>query len=137
MMRLLAPFLGGFLFAIGLGISGMTDANKVLGFLNLAGDWDPSLAFVMVGAIGIHVGLYRLILRRKSPLFDVAFKVPNRREINPALIGGAATFGVGWGLGGICPGPGLVSLASLGLPTIVFMATMVVGMILQKVTSSS
>ncbi len=114
MRGLLPPFVGGFVFALGLGISGMTDADKVLGFLNLAGDWDPALAFVMVGAIGVHLILYRLIVRRPSPLFGDRFHLPTRRDISPRLLTGAAIFGVGWGMGGFCPGPGLVSLAGLG-----------------------
>jgi len=96
MSRLIASFVGGLVFALGLGVSGMTDANKIIGFLNLAGDWDPSLAFVMVGAIGVHLLLYRLILKRKSPLFADCFHVPTRRDINPKLVGGSALFGMGW-----------------------------------------
>jgi len=96
MSRLIASFVGGLVFALGLGVSGMTDANKIIGFLNLAGDWDPSLAFVMVGAIGVHLLLYRLILKRKSPLFADCFHVPPRRDINPKLVGGSARFGMGW-----------------------------------------
>ena len=132
MNRLLAAFTGGFLFALGLGASGMTNANKVIGFLNLAGDWDPSLAFVMVGAIGIHLILYRLILRRKSPLFTEKFHIPTRSDITPQLIGGSAVFGVGWGMGGFCPGPGLVSLAAVGPSAGVFVLTMLAGMSLHK-----
>lgn len=128
MSRLLAAFMGGLVFAVGLGVSGMTDANKVIGFLNLAGEWDPSLAFVMVGAIGVHLALYRLILRRQSPLYCDAFHVPTRRDISPQLVGGAAMFGVGWGLGGFCPGPGLVSLAGLGSSAAVFVMFMLAGM---------
>lgn len=133
MSRLIAAFIGGLVFALGLGVSGMTDANKVIGFLNLAGDWDPSLAFVMVGAIGVHLALYRLILRRQSPLFCDTFHIPTRRDINAQLVGGAALFGVGWGLGGFCPGPGLVSLAGLGSSAAVFVAFMLFGMMAHKV----
>ena len=133
MTRLFAAFVGGFVFAPGLGISGMTDANKVIGFLNLAGDWDPSLAFVMVGAIGVHLAAYRFILARQSPLFTKKFQIPTRRDLNPKLIVGAALFGVGWGLGGFCPGPGLVSLAGFGPSAIVFVVFMLAGMALKKV----
>lgn len=132
MSRLIAPFMAGLIFALGLGISGMTDANKVIGFLNLAGDWDPSLAFVMVGAIGVHLALYRIILRRHSPLFGDTFHIPTRRDINPQLVGGSALFGVGWGLGGFCPGPGLVSLAGLGSSAAVFVVFMLSGMMAHK-----
>jgi len=132
MSRIIAAFAGGLVFALGLGISGMTDANKVIGFLNLAGAWDPSLAFVMVGAIGVHLGLYRLTLRRRRPLFGDTFHIPPRRDINPRLVGGAALFGVGWGLGGFCPGPGLVSLAGFGSSAAVFVVFMLLGMGLHR-----
>jgi uncharacterized protein len=133
MSRLVASFLGGLFFSLGLGVSGMTDANKVIGFLDLSGDWDPSLAFVMAGAIGVHLVLYRLILRRQSPLFGDRFRIPTRRDITPQLVGGAALFGVGWGLGGFCPGPGLVSLAGFGSSAAVFVLFMLSGMTLQKI----
>ena len=132
MTRSIAVFFGGLAFALGLGVSGMTDANKVIGFLNLAGDWDPSLAFVMVGAIGVHLVLYRLILRRQSPLFSDRFHIPTRRDISPQLVRGAALFGVGWGMGGFCPGPGLVSLTGFGSEAAVFVVCMLGGMTLEK-----
>jgi len=135
MSRLIASFVGGLVFALGLGVSGMTDANKVIGFLNLAGDWDPSLAFVMVGAIGVHLLLYRSILKRKSPLFADCFHVPTRRDINPKLVGGSALFGMGWGLGGFCPGPGLVSLMGYGSAPAVFVVFMLGGMLVHKLLS--
>jgi uncharacterized protein len=134
--RLIAAFIGGLVFALGLGVSGMTNANKVIGFLNLAGDWDPSLAFVMLGAIGVHLALYRLILRRQSPLFSKQFHIPTRRDINLPLVVGAAIFGVGWGLGGFCPGPGLVSLAGGSPPAAIFVIFMLAGMALQKFVHS-
>ncbi|MGB0591105.1 MAG: DUF6691 family protein [Myxococcota bacterium] len=133
MSRLIAAFFGGLLFALGLGVSGMADANKVIGFLNLAGNWDPSLAFVMVGGIGVHLALYRLILGRQSPLFGDHFHIPTRRDLTWELVGGAAVFGVGWGLGGVCPGPGLVSLAGFGAPAGVFVLFMLSGMNLQEI----
>ena len=135
MSRLIAAFFGGLLIALGLGISGMTDANKVIGFLNLAGDWDPSLAFVMVGAIGAHLLMYRLIVKRDSPMLSDRFHIPTRRDIDPQLVGGAALFGVGWGLGGFCPGPGLVSLMSLGPTAGVFVFFMLGGMLARKLPS--
>jgi uncharacterized protein len=128
-----AIFTGGFLFALGLGISGMTDANKVIGFLNLAGEWDPSLAFVMVGAISVHLTFFHLILKRKSPLFAERFHIPKTIEIDRRLVVGSALFGAGWGLGGICPGPGVVSIMGFGMATIVFVLFMLGGMVLQKV----
>lgn len=135
MTRLIAAFAGGLLFAIGLGLSGMTDANKVIGFLNVAGEWDPSLGFVMVGAIAIHLALFRLILRRNSPLFAERFELPSRRDIDLRLVGGAALFGVGWGLGGFCPGPGLVSLMGFGSSAAVFVVSMLGGMLAFKLVN--
>jgi len=133
MNRFVAAFIGGLIFALGLGVSGMTNANKVIGFLNLAGKWDPSLAFVMLGAIGVHLLFYRVIVRRTSPLFSEDFHIPSRRDMTPKLIIGAALFGVGWGTGGFCPGPGLVSVTGFGLDAFVFVSFMLVGMIFQKV----
>jgi uncharacterized protein len=130
--RLLPSFFAGLVFAIGLGVSGMTDANKVIGFLNVMGAWDPSLAFVMAGAIGVHLTLYHLILRRRSPLFAEQFRLPTRREVDARLIGGAAVFGVGWALGGYCPGPALVSLPRHSTMAMVFVGSMLVGMLLHK-----
>ena len=135
MSRLIAAFIGGFIFALGLGLSGMTDANKVIGFLNLAGDWDPSLAFVMVGAIGVHLSLFRLIARRPSPLFSDTFHLPTRRDITSRLVVGAGLFGIGWGLGGFCPGPGIVSLAG-GSSAVIFVIFMLIGMLTYKLLHS-
>ena len=128
MKALIAIFVSGTVFALGLGISGMADANKVIGFLNLAGDWDPSLAFVMAGAIGVHLVLYRLILRRSSPLLGTSFGIPTRKDIDARLVGGATIFGIGWGLGGFCPGPGIISGVTFGAEALVFLAAMGGGM---------
>ena len=130
MSRNVAAFAAGLVFALGLGLSGMTDANKVIAFLNLAGDWDPSLAFVMVGAIGVHLAFFRWVVNRPSPLFAEAFRIPTTQDITAPLVVGAGLFGVGWGLGGYCPGPALVSTTSLGPSALVFAAAMIVGMAL-------
>lgn len=130
MKALLAIFAAGFLFAIGLVVSGMTNANKVIAFLNIAGKWDPSLGFVMVGAIGMHLVLYRWMLKRDSPIFADKFGIPTRKDIDLRLIIGAALFGAGWGLGGFCPGPALTSIATLTTDALVFVGTMLVGMML-------
>ncbi|MBL7665196.1 MAG: YeeE/YedE family protein [Bacteriovoracaceae bacterium] len=126
-------FFAGFIFAIGLAISGMTQPQKVIGFLNFS-DWDPSLLFVMVGAICVHMVAYPLVRKRSSPLFDVQWHVPDRKDITSRLILGSALFGLGWGLGGFCPGPGLTTLATGDLRTIIFVGSMIVGMILFKKT---
>jgi uncharacterized membrane protein YedE/YeeE len=123
----LASFASGLLFAVGLGVSGMILPSKVVGFLDLFGAWDASLAFVMVGAIAVYAVAYRIILRRSAPWFDVRFHVPTRTEVDPRLLMGAAIFGVGWGLGGYCPGPGLVSAASGARSAVLFVLGMAVG----------
>jgi uncharacterized protein len=116
-------FLAGLLFAIGLGVAGMTDPRKVLGFLDVAGRWDASLALVMVGAIGVHLPFLRLVDRRKQAA------VPGEDPVGGPLLLGAGLFGVGWGLAGYCPGPALVSLASGRSGILVFVLAMVAGSI--------
>ena len=137
MSRLIAAFAGGLLFALGIGFSGMADADKVLSFLDLSGDWDPSLAFVMAGALGVNLTLYQLILRRRGPLFALKFHLPTRSDIDAKLLIGSTLFGAGWGLGGLCPGPGLVSLAGQGHFTLTFVASMLFGVVLHKLTKGS
>ena len=122
----------GALFGIGLAVSGMTLPAKVIGFLDVTGRWDPTLAFVMAGAIAVHFVLFRLILRRQAPIFDSHFHVPTRRDIDLRLIGGAALFGVGWGLAGQCPGPALTNLATGAPSAFLFVATMAAGMVIQR-----
>lgn len=122
--------LAGGLFGAGLLLSGMTRPARVVGFLDVLGDWDPSLAFVMVGAVAIYGLTYRKLRTRSHPWFDVRFHLPTRRDLDPQLIAGAAIFGVGWGLAGICPGPGLVAAASGAASTIGFVAAMLLGMYL-------
>ncbi len=123
----LAALGAGFLFGAGLLLAGMTNPAKVLGFLDVTGRWDPSLALVMVGAIGVHTVLLRLILRRPRPLFAPSFQLPRRTRIDAPLVLGAALFGVGWGLGGVCPGPGIVDAASGSVYAVVFTAAMALG----------
>ena len=132
-MANLLVFGAGMLFALGLGLSGMTDANKVIAFLNPLGGWDPSLAFVMVGAIGAHLTTRRLIVQRARPLFESAFSAVPRGAADARLIGGAGLFGVGWGLGGFCPGPSVVSAPNLGPSALAFVAFMLAGMAATRV----
>ena len=128
----------GILFGVGLVLSGMTKPDKVIGFLDVfGGAWDPSLALVMVGAIVVHAVLFRVILGRKSPLLDPKFHVPTRTDIDPRLVAGSALFGIGWGLGGVCPGPGLVGAASLASTLLLFGGGLIAGMALFQVTNKS
>lgn len=126
----LASFLSGIVFAIGLGISGMTRPSKVIGFLDFAGAWDASLAFVMIGGICVFFVAYRLSRRMHAPLLAAQFSIPKRADLDAQLILGAAIFGAGWGLGGFCPGPAITSLASGALPVFVFVAAMAAGIYL-------
>lgn len=131
MKRNAAAFGTGAVFALGLALSGMTKPSKILGFLDLAGRWDASLAFVMMGAIAVHFVAYRVIRRRSAPLFDTKFHVPTRKDIEPRLVLGAALFGVGWALGGFCPGPGLVAAGGGSLHAAVFLVGMTLGMLVE------
>lgn len=130
-MKMAIAFVVGFLFAVGLCLSGMTDTGKVRGFLDILGSWDPSLMFVMVGAIGVHALLYHLWLKKKNKtLLGGNLDVPQRKAIDPPLVVGAVLFGIGWGLAGFCPGPALVSLVSLKSDVWIFVAAMFAGMLL-------
>lgn len=126
----LAALTVGFLFALGLGISGMSRPDKVFGFLDLFGKWDASLLFVMIGAISVHFLAQKLILKRKAPLFSKQFFIPTGKEITRPLLIGGFIFGVGWGLSGYCPGPALTSLMSFQLRPLIFVLSMLAGMII-------
>jgi uncharacterized membrane protein YedE/YeeE len=121
-------FVAGVVFAVGLGIGEMTRPDKVIAFLDLAGDWDPSLAFVMVGAIGFHAVTYRLISKRSAPLWAEGFHIPSREDLDKPLLVGAALFGVGWGISGFCPGPAVASIGSAAAEVGVFVLAMMAGM---------
>ena len=128
-MKNLAALLCGLLFGAGLALSGMTDTARVLGFLDLFGDWIPDLAFVMGGAVCVTLVTFRFVLKRR-PLLAPEFSLPTRTDIDPRLLGGAALFGIGWGTYGYCPGPALSALVYLDTGTIVFVAAMAAGMAL-------
>jgi hypothetical protein len=128
----LLSFASGLIFAIGLGLGGMTRPAKVLAFLDVAGGWDPSLALVMAGAIAAYAPFARWALGRRAPLVADAFRLPTRRDIDAALVFGAALFGLGWGIAGYCPGPALVSLASGAGGVFVFVGAMLAGMWLER-----
>ncbi len=121
-------FLAGLVFALGLGLAGMTRPGKVIAFLDFFGDWDPSLAFVMGGGVVVYTLLFRRVVKREQPVADVRFRLPTRSEIDWKLVTGAALFGVGWGLGGFCPGPALTSLIPGGTDAMIFVASMLTGM---------
>lgn len=133
MKQNLVSFIVGLLFASGLAISGMTQPQRVIGFLNPL-DWDPSLLFVMLGAVGVHLISYPLIRRRSSPLLDTKWHVPTRKDVTTRLIVGSALFGVGWGIAGFCPGPALTSLATGDIRSALFVGAMISGMLLFKKT---
>ena len=127
-MPSLLGLLTGLLFGVGLVISGMSDPAKVLNFLDVLGTWDPSLAFVMGGASLIALIGFRLVWRRPRPISLEAFQVPSRNDIDAPLLGGAALFGLGWGLGGFCPGPAWTALTLAAPGTLVFLPAMLLGM---------
>lgn len=133
-MKSLAAVLSGLVFGLGLAVSGMTDPAKVRAFLDASGAWDPSLALVMAGAIATHAALSRLVLRRRAPMLAPAFDLPPTRPVDARLLAGAAIFGVGWGIGGVCPGPALVSLASGRLEPVVFTLAMAFGVVAERFT---
>ena len=127
-MRLIFTFISALLFGLGLGISGMTRPSIVLAFLDLTGDWDPSLLAVMVTAVLFHGISYFLIMKRKSPILSETFHLPGNRKVDRRLLIGSAVFGVGWGTLGYCPGPALASLTSFSATPIVFVGSMIFGM---------
>lgn len=129
MKRQLAVSFGcGLLFAVGLGISGMTQPAKVIGFLDIFGNWDFSLMFVMGGAVGAYALVFQIIRKQPLPKFSDVWHLPTTKKLDRPLFAGAALFGIGWGLSGFCPGPALVSLVTLSPQVFVFVGSMVVGM---------
>ncbi len=127
MKQVALAFIAGLVFALGLGVSGMTNPEKVIGFLDVAGHWDPSLAFVMVGAIGVHVLAVQWAGRGAGPLWSDGFAFPPRGKIDGRFVAGAALFGVGWGVAGYCPGPAIVDLGSPSRSLVTFVVAMVAG----------
>jgi len=131
-MKRLSAVVCGLLFGLGLSISGMDLPSKVLGFLNVAGRWDASLLFVLGGAVAVTAIAFPLVRRRAKPLYDASFERIAPERIDLPLLGGAALFGVGWGMTGYCPGPGIVALTRLAPDAIVFVATFLVGSLLYR-----
>lgn len=127
-MRLLFVFLSGLLFGFGLIVSGMINPAKVIGFLDLFGQWDPSLAFVMAGAVAVTSVGYRFVLKQERPRFATSFSLPTRTDIDAPLVVGPVLFGLGWGLVGLCPGPALAALTAAPKSTWMFFISMLAGM---------
>jgi len=132
MREIASGLMTGLLFGLGLCLSGMTDPAVVQGFLDIAGDWNPALIFVMAGGVAVTFVGYRLAVPKSRPLWASAFSLPTAAAIDASLLLGAAIFGVGWGLAGYCPGPAMVSLASGRSQVIIFVVAMLTGMILVR-----
>lgn len=132
----LATFFAGLLFGAGLTISQMINPEKVIAFLDVSGNWDPSLAFVMGGALFVTYIGYKLVLRRSTPLFEGRFRLPTRRDIDAPLVAGAALFGIGWGLAGLCPGPALAALSIGGMNALIFTSVMVATIALYRIVKA-
>lgn len=129
-MAIFTSLLAGLVFGLGLMLSGMADPSKVLGFLDLAGAWDPSLALVMAGAIGVGLLAFAVAGRRERALLGAEMRLPSARHIDRRLVGGGLMFGVGWGLAGFCPGPALVALGMGQTKAVIFVLAMLAGMAL-------
>ena len=129
-MKAIVGLLCGMVFGVGLAMSGMTDTAKVLGFLDVTGQWVPDLAFVMGGAVLVTLIAFRFVLKMKKPLLNRRFSLPGSSIIDGRLLGGAAIFGIGWGVYGYCPGPAIAALTYLDSKTAMFVAAMLVGMAL-------
>ena len=136
-MHIFSTLFAGLLFGTGLILSGMANPAKVQNFLDLFGTWDPSLAFVMGGAIMVTAPGFWFVQKRAKPLFNDAFHLPTRTDFDARLIVGAVTFGVGWGLGGFCPGPALTALPLGAIGTLWFVPAMLVGMVVAKYATTS
>ena len=126
-MSKLVSLFCGIIFSIGLVISQMINPAKVLGFLNLFGEWDPSLAFVMIGALIIYSPLFHLFKNKEKPIFSSSFSISNKKEIDKEFIFGSILFGAGWGLVGLCPGPAITSIALLNVSSAIFVVSMFIG----------
>jgi uncharacterized membrane protein YedE/YeeE len=131
-MRLILAYTVGLIFGLGISISGMANPAKVINFFDIAGTWDPSLAFVMGGALLVTFLGYRLVLKREGPLLAPEFQIPTRRDLDPALIGGSAVFGVGWGIAGFCPGGALPALGTGRVEVLVFVAALIAGILFAR-----
>jgi uncharacterized protein len=136
-MKIVSPLLVGLLFGVGLCLSGMTDPRKVLAFLDLGGAWDPSLAFVIAGAVAVAFVGFRVAAPRAASLTSEPFHLPTAKAIDARLVGGALIFGVGWGLVGLCPGPAIADIGYLDGRAVLFVACMILGMSLYNVLAAA
>ncbi|MGR5145788.1 DUF6691 family protein [Photobacterium alginatilyticum] len=128
---LFVALVSGVLFGMGMMISGMVDPHRVIGFLDITGAWDPSLMFVMGGALAVFMPIYLLVIKkRNAPVCSERFSLSNNRVIDKKLVGGAALFGLGWGIAGICPGPAVTSISGMNPSMLVFIAAMLLGMVI-------
>lgn len=135
-MRLVSAYLIGLIFGVGIMISGMANPAKVVNFFDVAGAWDPSLAFVMGGGLLVAFIGYRFVLRRAAPMLDTRFHLPTRKDLDLRLIGGSAIFGVGWGISGFCPGGALPALGSGRWEVAVYVVAVAAGIYLAKFLQS-
>lgn len=136
-MRLISVYLIGLIFGVGISVSGMANPAKVLNFFDVAGTWDPSLAFVMGGALIVTFFGYRMVLKRDEPLLASNFQLPTRRDFDLPLIGGSAVFGVGWGIAGFCPGGALPALGTGRSEVLIFVAALLAGIIAAKAVQAT
>ena len=132
MKKILVAFISGIIFGLGLSLSQMMNPEKVIGFLDIGGNWDPSLAFVMIGALTVTFISFKWILNRSEPILENAFHLTKRSEIDKALLGGAAIFGIGWGMSGFCPGPAVASLGLGSIEAVVMVLSIYGGFFCQK-----
>jgi uncharacterized membrane protein YedE/YeeE len=132
-MKEISAFVAGLLFSLGLIISGMTNPENIISFLDVTGNWNPALMFVLMSAVVVTGIGYRLVWKRSKPVYEISFSVPTSRVLDKRLIGGSAAFGVGWGLVGLCPGPALASVfTSNWMAMLIFLAAMSGGVLLQR-----
>lgn len=136
-MKIVFALVTGLIFGLGIAISGMMNPAKVFNFFDVAGTWDPSLAFVMIGAIILTFIGYRIVWRRKSPLFEARFQVPSSKAIDGKLIGGSALFGIGWGIAGFCPGAAIPALGTGRWEVVLFLVAVIAGFYLRRLLEAA
>ena len=132
MNKILAALVSGIVFGLGLSLSQMMNPDKVINFLDVSGDWDPSLAFVMMGALAVTFISFKWVLGRSEPILETGFHLTKRRQIDKALLGGAAIFGIGWGMSGFCPGPAVANLGLGSIEAVVMVLSIYAGFFCQK-----